>query len=163
MPKAKNLESVRDEVVSLFHRGHNHQSILDHINPLLLTRSGQIISLRTLRNQISSWDLIREPSLQLEPLYDDIAELYDTGISHKALLLEVNRLLSVRDSPSISIRTLQTNLQTWGFSRYTRISIIESLVERIRFYFYTYGYNDESILRDLQSYNGIQVAKHTVR
>ena len=62
------------------------------------------------------------------------------------LLSEVNQHLSVRGSNPISDKTLRRQLEQWRLSRKQQIPITPDLVNRVRFYFYSYGFNNQSIL-----------------
>ena len=48
------------------------------------------------------------------------------------------------------IGTLERRLSEWGLSRQTRTEVTEVLIDRVRLYFFKYGYSDTSILRDLR-------------
>lgn len=161
MRPAKDLECVRDTILTLFHHGETHQSILSQVNEQLLVQGYQAISIRSLRRQLSTWGLSRQATL--EPLYEEIAEIYTSGAKIQEILSQVNQLLSVRGSQSISLRTLKTYLTIWGFSRQHHTEVSDQLIQRVRFYFYTYGFNDASILRDIQIQDRLQASPFAIR
>jgi hypothetical protein len=52
MPKAKDLQCVRGEIVSLFQQGDSYPAILQNVNKLLRVRTSETVSLRTLKTQL---------------------------------------------------------------------------------------------------------------
>ena len=105
MPPAKDLESVRDNIYLLFNNGTQYQEILNQINELLSVRGQQQISLRTLKTQLAIWGLSRQ--VDLNPLYEEIAELFESGLTNENILNQANQLLHVRGSQPISFEALR--------------------------------------------------------
>ena len=57
------------------------------------------------------------PKIPLEPYKEEIQALWELNLSH----IDIHRLFNaqqcVRQQPTIGLRTLQTQLRAWGFSR----------------------------------------------
>lgn len=160
-PPKKDLSIVRDEIISLFYQGKTNSEILSIINQSLYSKSIGSIGISTLKTYISSLGLSRQNSLSY--LYDEIKDLFESNTQYIEILAEVNQLLTVRGLQSINQRTLERQLQQWGFKRESRTTYSDELISRIKFYFYHYGYSDTSIVRDLQVFDNIQVSEWTVQ
>ncbi|KAM4062483.1 hypothetical protein HRG_013657 [Hirsutella rhossiliensis] len=129
--------------------------MLQSLNSLLVAQDSPTISLRTLQTQIAAWGLSRQ--LRLDDLFEEIVEMHELKFTLTGILAQVNDTLRARSRAEISLRTLKSHLATLGLSR-QNIHITEELIERVRFYFYTYGYSDSSIVRDLRTKDGMTVS-----
>jgi hypothetical protein len=163
MPKAKDLQCVRGEIVSLFQQGDSYPAILQNVNELLRVRTGDTVSLRTLKTQLGLWGLTRNQDHILDDLYEEIGASFEAGTPIDQIHEDVNSLLVVRGHQHISVRTFKRQLHAWGLQRYIRSDFSDSLVELVRGYFYTFGYSDESIVRDLQRQHAIHATAYTIR
>lgn len=161
MPPPRDLESVRDVIFSLFNEGKSYAEILIEVNSLLHAQGSSTISLRTLKSALHRWQLSRQ--IDLMPLYEDISELFDNRRTNKEILDIVNQIRTSQGEQIIGITALKNQLAYWGLTRQIHTIISTELIERVRFYFYTYGYSDSSIVRDIQSRDNIPITLHAVR
>lgn len=120
MPRPKkDLTSVRDIIETQFDEGQTYNQILNDVNDLLLAQGAQIVSLCTLKSQISAWSLVRNSTVSLDPWYEEISEPFLSDVSIPLILQIVNESLHVRNSQPISRRTLERQLYQWDLSYLT--------------------------------------------
>ena len=89
--------------------------------------------------------------MKLDPdEYKDLIEdAWHAGLNTAAMHLLLNDELASQNL-SCTSRTLERRLAEWGFQRQQRTPVTEELVDRVRYYFFKYGYGDKSILKDLR-------------
>ncbi|OWT43364.1 hypothetical protein VFPPC_17473 [Pochonia chlamydosporia 170] len=79
------------------------------------------------------------------------------------MLASINSQLSLAGHSSVSKRTLYTQLKDWGLnSRHEAVKISEDLINRVKYYFFNFGFSNTSILRDLQK-EGFQANHYIIR
>ena len=76
-------------------------------------------------------------------------------------ILNIDILPNLDISP-ISINTFKRTLQEQGLQRYIRRAVSDELIDRIRYYFFKYGYNNKSILRDYTR-NGFELTPYSLK
>ena len=102
------------------------------------------------------------PKFDLDEFQGLIKDAWQAGLSIDNILLLLNDKLSVRDQ-SCARRTLARRLVEWEFEkRLQRVPITEELINRVRYYFFKYGYSDSSILRDLRQ-DGFEIGPSTLK
>jgi hypothetical protein len=103
------------------------------------------------------------PRVDLEPVRDHITGLWEAGATRDTILDILNTdVLPTQDISPISLSTLKRALQEWGLQRYSRVEVSDALIDRIRHYFFKYGYNDSSILRDCRR-DGFQLTPYSLK
>jgi hypothetical protein len=107
--------------------GHSNDQIYAFLNEALVANGGSTVSFRTFKSQLSDWGLTASvPSHQkLQPLYEDICDLYYEGVSIQDILVNINSQLQLRNNVPISERTLYNQLERWGLN--SRIRLWRSL------------------------------------
>jgi hypothetical protein len=92
---------------------------------------------------IFSIKMAGRPSQNLEQYQEEILSLWTNNASVQDILNHLT-IRGVQTSRS----TLHRRLTTWGISRRDN-KVSDEVVELVRLYFFRYGYNDQSIQRDL--------------
>jgi hypothetical protein len=163
MRPTKDLESVREQIIYLFNTGLTYQQILTQINNILLAQEQQSISIRTLKTTLTSWGLSRQQfRVNLDPLYKEISSLFLENKPELEILAYVNSYLQQQSKPTISLRTLKSTFTKWNLQRQTHTQVSDDIIERVRRYFFHYGYSDTSIQRDLQR-DGYAISPWAIR
>ena len=160
MPRARNLEPLRDEITIRFTQESSITSLLEWVNGLLHARGHPSISRTTLRRQVAAWGLSRRSNL--EPFYEDISELFVRGDTIPSIHQQVNQLLSLHNYRPVTKRTLESRLQAWGLCRQQQAQVTDQLIERVQFY-YSCGYSDSSILEAIQSEDQLTITPYAIR
>jgi hypothetical protein len=153
MPPRRQIEAFREAIEMRKNEGHSNDQIYAFLNEALVANGGSTVSFRTFKRQLSDWGLTASvPSHQkLQPLYEDICDLYYEGVSIQDILVNINSQLQLRNNVPISERTLYNQLERWGLnSRHKALEVSEDLINRVKYYFFNFGFSDLSILRDLQ-------------
>ena len=101
------------------------------------------------------------PRIDIDRFRDQIQEAWDFGLSISDILDLINDELIQQDQV-LALRTLKRRLSEWGLSRQTRTEVNEVLINRVRLYFFKYGYSDTSILRDLRR-EGFTISEKALR
>jgi hypothetical protein len=159
MPPRVPLEPHKEEIRALFESGITQQEILNQFNTQQVVRHQPVIKLRTLQTQLQAWGFSHR--INLDDFIEDIFEAFEAGETHSDILYRVNTALSVRRQPPISERSLRSQFTAWGLFR--KLQVPEETVNRVRFYFYQYGYSDQSIIRDLKYQDEIQLSPFQVK
>jgi hypothetical protein len=163
MPPLRDLNFVRPHIEMMYLQGNTYKVILDSVNPILQRAEQNPIALSVLKAWIKRWGLSRELNPGLHASYDVIFELFDSGMRQEELLEHINTHLMAHDYPTTTLRTLQRFLQQHDITSLQRIEITESLIDLVRYYFYSFGYSDASIIRDLQVVHNIQTTPYIIQ
>lgn len=143
-PPRKDLQVVRDDIERFINLRYNYEQILEQINELLLERGERSISKRTLERQLSAWGIsyTLKAVHSLKLLYEEISKLFIQGDIVQSIHRTINESIQQHGQQPISQRALETQLQRWGLARQSHTQITDELVERVRYYFFSYGYSD---------------------
>lgn len=163
MPPLRDLEFIRPHIEMMYLQGNTYKVTLDSVNPILQRAEQNPIALSVLKAWIKRWGLSRNLHPGLHASYDAIFELFDSGLRQEELLEHVNIHLKAQDYPITTLRTLQRFLQQQNISALQRVEVTESLIDLVRYYFYSFGYNDASIIRDLQVVHDIQTTPYIIQ
>lgn len=159
MPPKIPLEPYKEEIQALWELNLSHIDIHRLFNAQQCVRQQPTIGLRTLQTQLRAWGFSRQ--INLEEHIDMIFDAFEEGKTHNQILQQVNIARGVRGQSPISLRTLDSQLSAWNLHRHTPIT--EDTIQLVRFYFYQYGYSDQSIIRDLSRHQGIQLSRFQVQ
>lgn len=165
MAQRNDLEAFRDEITELWHRDASKRQLHSHINALIAERGGRPVAFRTVERKLASWGLTKYSTVQdLEPFYEEICILYDDGVSIDHILTQANALLAAKGLQDTSKRSLERKLESWGLNkRQKKVVITEQLIDRIKHYFFDYGFSDQSIPRDLTYRDKLEASLHVIR
>ena len=155
MPAPIDLRPLRDFIEDLFYdeRKFTAKEIAGFLNQELRSRGQKTVTERTLKTNFAAWNLSRQSGLN--EIREEVIAILNSSASVSSTLDQVNNALTARGKGTISERTLYNYMTLWGVARQPRTYTSPELIERIRFYFYTYGFNDRSILRDLEAKDGL--------
>lgn len=163
MPAAIDLSPLRDFIEDIFRdeRKHTTKEIHELVNRELRAQGRKTISERTLRTNLAAWSLSRQSSLN--DIREEVTDMFNSGDPISNVLSQVNDALTARGKGTISERTLYNYITLWDVARQPRTYASPKLIERIRFYFYTCGLDDRSILRDLEAKDGLTASLTTIK
>ncbi len=149
MPPRSQIEAFRDAIESRRLAGESVTQVLAFLNEEIRANGGTAVSLRSLERHLSRWGSTTRN--KLEAFEEEISEMYYGGVQIQDILNQFNNFLNDEGMAAISESTLYRQLKAWGLAtRHARpCEITEDLIARVKYYFFNFGYSDQSILRDL--------------
>ncbi|KAG6171952.1 hypothetical protein E4U51_008021 [Claviceps purpurea] len=160
-----DVNSLRELIESLVLMGTGQATILEKVNAQLNAQSQRAIGSRMLQHHLQNWGLDRKSQHAhfFYQYYEEISELFLQGVPGSAIIARIKPMLANQGYAPIGESTLYSYLKKWGFDGQACVQITDELVYRVQFYFFSYGYCDQSILRDIVVYDKMPCTLYAIR